>query len=365
MSNIKLSFIVPVYNVAPYLRKCVDSLLAQDYSDYYEIILVDDGSTDESGAICDEYAASSLSAAGTSPFSEADHSIIPIRVIHQANVGLSAARNSGILAARGEYLCFVDSDDYWEPNVLDGLMAQIERDNLDVLRFDYQNVRIADGVQCKVYGVEYEVFEPNKDPKRDVDYSETVTDGETFLNERLGPACYAVMFIIKRSLLINELVNERVSELGGRNCLFTEGIYFEDTDWTPRMLLRAKRVASTSKIVYNYLLRTGSITLPTDPLKRKKVLEDKIRLIRCFKEQSKLVKDPIWFTWMTSFTVMSILGMLAKMPFSDRKPYLDDLKSLHLFPLSTKKEKMLTHKMKIILANISPALYCAIMSLRK
>ena len=87
---LKLSFIVPVYNVAPYLRKCVDSLLAQDYDDY-EIIFVDDGSTDESGKICDEYAASPLSAIGTSPFSEADHSTIPIRVIHQVNAGLSAA----------------------------------------------------------------------------------------------------------------------------------------------------------------------------------------------------------------------------------------------------------------------------------
>ena len=90
---IKLSFIVPVYNVAPYLRKCVDSLLAQDYDDY-EIILVDDGSTDDSPQICDEYAAAPLSAAGTSPFSEADHSIAPIRVIHQENGGLSAARNT-------------------------------------------------------------------------------------------------------------------------------------------------------------------------------------------------------------------------------------------------------------------------------
>lgn len=361
MSNIKLSFIVPVYNVAPYLRKCVDSLLAQDY-DYYEIILVDDGSTDESGAICDEYAASSLSAAGTSPFSEADHSIIPIRVIHQVNAGLSAARNSGILAARGEYLCFVDSDDYWEPNVLDGLMAQIERDKLDVLRFDYQNVRIKDKG-------EYEVFEPNKAPKRDVDYNVTVTDGETFLNERLGPACYAVMFILRRDLIIggkpspNSLIHSSVNPLN--NTLFTPDIYFEDTEWTPRMLLRAKRVASTSKVVYNYLCRPGSITLPTDSLKRKKVLEDKIRLIRCFKEQSNLVRNPEWFIWMTSSMVISILGMLAKLPVADRKPYLDDLKSLHLFPLSTKKEKMLIHKMKIILANISPALYCAIMSLRK
>lgn len=362
----KLSFIVPVYNVAPYLRKCVDSLLAQDYDDY-EIILVDDGSTDESGVICDEYAAAPLSTNGTSPFSEADHSIIPIRVIHQENGGLSAARNTGIKDAKGEYICFVDSDDYWQPNVLGGLMAQVERENLDVLRFDYQNVRL------KNEG-EYEVFQPNKDPKRDVDYSDDVTDGETFLNERLGPACYAVMFILRRDIILNlkseeivppagkEIINHK-SEID--DCLFTEGIYFEDVDWTPRLLLRAKRVASTPQVVYNYLWRTGSITLPTDPVKRKKVLEDKIRLIRGFQEQSQFVKDPVWFTWMTSSTAMGVLGMLAKMSPAERKPYLQELKSLHIFPLSTKKEKMLSQRVKTYLANVSPNLYCTLMSIRK
>ena len=359
---IKLSFIVPVYNVAPYLRKCVDSLLAQDYDDY-AIILIDDGSTDESGVICDEYAASSFSAAGTSPFSEADHSIIPIRVIHQKNGGLSAARNAGIKCANGAYLCFVDSDDYWQPNVLGGLMAQVERDNLDVLRFNYQNVN-----------ERYEVFCPNKHPKRDVDYGESVVDGETFLNERLGPACYAVMFILRRDMILNlkseeivppagkEIINHK-SEID--DCLFTEGIYFEDVDWTPRMLLRAKRVASTPQVVYNYLWRTGSITLPTDPVKRKKVLEDKIRLIRGFQEQSQFVKDPVWFTWMTSSTAMGVLGMLAKMSPAERKPYLQELKSLQIFPLSAKKEKMLSQRIKTYLANISPNIYCKLMSIRK
>lgn len=354
METIKLSFIVPVYNVAPYLRKCVDSLLAQDYDDY-EIILVDDGSTDDSPQICDEYAASPLSAAGTSPFSAADHSIAPIRVIHQENGGLSAARNAGIKCANGAYLCFVDSDDYWEPNVLGGLMAQVERDNLDVLRFNYQNVN-----------ERYEVFSPNKHPKRDVDYGESVVDGETFLNERLGPACYAVMFVIKRNLIISNQRSAFSNQLKEKdNCLFTEGIYFEDVDWTPRMLLRAKRVASTPQVVYNYLWRTGSITLPTDPIKRKKILVDKIRLIRGFQEQSQFVKDPVWFTWMTSSTAMGVLGMLSKIPSAERKPYLQELKSLHIFPLSTKKEKMLSQRVKTYLANVSPNLYCKLMSIRK
>ena len=346
MSNIKLSIIVPIYGVEQYLRKCVDSLLAQDLpSSVYEIILVDDESPDTCPQICDEYARMSQESRVKS------QELPPIRVIHQENGGLSAARNAGIKCANGAYLCFVDSDDYWEPNVLGGLMAQVERDNLDVLRFNYQNVN-----------ERYEVFSPNKDPKRDVDYGESVVDGETFLNERLGPGCYAWQFILRRDLIVSTLYTIHHTPKNG-DCLFTPGIYFEDTEWTPRMLLRAKRIASTPMVVYNYLWRTGSITLPTDPIKRKKVLEDKIRLIRGFKEQSRLVKDPIWFTWMTSSTVMSVLGMLAKRPSAERKPYLQELKSLNIFPLYTKKEKMLSHKIKTIMANISPSLYCFIMNM--
>ncbi len=329
----KLSFIVPVYNVEQYLRKCVDSLLAQDY-DSYEIILIDDGSTDNSGVICDEY----ISINSLTP--SRINSLPEISVIHQDNGGLSAARNAGLKVAKGEYVCFVDSDDFWEPNVLGGLLSQIERDNLDVLRFNYQNINEL-----------YEVFLPYRAAKRDVDYSETVVDGETFLNERLGPMCYAVMFIIRRGLLTN--------------CIFKEGIYFEDTEWTPRMLMRAKRVASTETVVYNYFWREGSISLPDNPIKRKKVIEDKIALIRGFKEQSKKVKDPQWFIWMTSFTTMTILNILTYMPSAERKPYIQELKAMQIFPLSIKREKVLSHKIKTIMANISPSLYCNLMSLRK
>ena len=334
---VKFSFIVPVYNVAPYLRKCVESLIHQDFSDY-EIILIDDGSTDESGKICDELSESI-----------SDERLV-IRVLHQKNAGLSAARNAGIKAAQGEFICFVDSDDYWEPSVLGGLMVQVEREKLDVLRFNYRNVNET-----------YEEFHPNKDPKRDVDFSAEVTDGETFLNERLGPACYAVMFILRRDIILNlksEIINHK-SEID--DCLFTSGIYFEDVDWTPRMLLRAKRVASTPQVVYNYLWRTGSITLPTDPVKRKKVLEDKIRLIRGFQEQSQLVKNPVWFKWMESSTAVGILSTVAEFPTDERDSYIAELRSMRVFPLMTEREKMWTHRLKMQLANISPKLYCIMM----
>ena len=299
---IKLSFIVPIYNVEPYLRKCVDSLLAQDYFDY-EIILVDDGSPDGCPKICDEYAAAHEN----------------IRAVHRENGGLSAARNSGIKVAKGEYVCFLDSDDYWEPNVLTGLMEQVERDKLDVLRFKYQNVN-----------EKYEVFNPNKsDPYGNDNYSEEVTEGVTFLNRRFGTACYAVMFIVRRELL--------------EGCIFTPGIYFEDTDWTPRILTKANRVASTDKIVYNYLVREGSITKAVERGKQKKVLDDKMRLIGALQKQASALqkqgKNNAWFGRMIAANVISIIGILSTDFYNERKSYLTQLREMNIYPLQSKASK--------------------------
>lgn len=332
--KIILSIVVPIYNVEAYLKKCVESLLNQDIpSSEYEIILVDDGSTDACPAICDKYAAK--------------HS--NIRVIHRKNGGLSAARNSGIEIARGKYIMFVDSDDYLVPNVLGYLEQTMEEKNLDVLRYNYQNVR-ENG----------EVFVPFKTGKPYFDYSNDILDGETFLNERLGYACYAVMFVIRRNLMCSPLsaINSNLSALD--SCLFTPGIYFEDTDWTPRMLLKAKRVSSTEKIVYNYLWREGSITLPDNPVKKKKVLDDKIRLISGFIERQKYVNNKSWFSWQIAGTTMSVLGILSTYSSKERKPYLNQLKSLNLFPLSTYRSSGNVER-KIKLANFSPSIYCKLM----
>ena len=282
----KLSFIVPIYKVEDYLCKCVDSLIAQDLpSSAYEIILVDDGSPDGCPQICDDYAAA--------------HDTI--RVIHQTNAGLSAARNSGLKAAKGEYVCFVDSDDYWEENVLGGLMDQVEREELDVLRFKYRNVN-----------EQYKVFNPNKsDPYRNDNYSTEPTDGVSFLNSRFGTACYAVMFIVRRTILIDDrCIDNRCT----KDCLFTEGIYFEDTDWTPRMLCRASRVASADTIVYNYLIRHGSITKAVEQSKKKKVLDDKMLLVKTLQQQAedlhKSGRYNRWYKEMIAAVVESVIGIM-------------------------------------------------------
>ena len=139
-----LSMVIPVYNVERYLRECVDSVLRQTYTDW-ECILVDDGSTDASGAICDAYAARDAR----------------IRLIHQPNGGSSAARISGIRAARGEFLAFVDSDDWVEPDLFSRLLApMLDDDSIDVSAGGYvtdTDGRISSGV---TFVAEPAVFSP-------------------------------------------------------------------------------------------------------------------------------------------------------------------------------------------------------------
>ena len=109
MKHELISMIVPVYNVEAYIRRCVDSILEQSYK-HIEVILVDDGTPDHSGTICDEYAASDPR----------------VKVIHQKNMGLSEARNSGMREATGEYLCFIDSDDFVHCDYCSGLLRLIQ-----------------------------------------------------------------------------------------------------------------------------------------------------------------------------------------------------------------------------------------------
>lgn len=326
---IKLSIIVPIYGVEQYLRKCVDSLLNQDYVDY-EIILVDDGSPDSCPQICDEYASrSSVYPLTPSPV---------IRVVHRENGGLSAARNSGIEVAQGEYIMFVDSDDYIEPNVLGGLLAQVKRDNLDVLRYRLQYVN-----------PQYEVYNPYKsDPFKGNDYSEVPTDGVSFLNSRFSTACYAWAFILRRDLIYTSNFKHQTSV---NNVLFTEGIYFEDTDWTPRMLCKAKRIASSNTVVYNYLQREGSITNAVNRSKQKKVLDDKVHLIATLQQQAidlqKSGRYDHWYRDMISDTVVSIIGMLSVEFYAEKDAYMEQLKLLNIYPLAPKT-------LKARLINLSP-----------
>lgn len=118
-NEVAISVIIPIYDVERYLCECIDSVLAQTVQDY-EIILVDDGATDASGRMCDQYAAKETK----------------IRVIHQPNGGLSAARNTGLAMAKGKYVYFLDSDDKLEKQTLEHLWKLAEQERADVVFFD-------------------------------------------------------------------------------------------------------------------------------------------------------------------------------------------------------------------------------------
>jgi len=217
------------------------------------------------------------------------------------------------------------------------LLEQVERDKLDVLRYRLQYLN-----------PQYEVYNPYKsDPFKDNDYSEEVTDGVTFLNTRMSTACYAWAFVLKRELL--------------DGCIFTPGIYFEDTDWTPRMLCKANRVASTNTVVYNYLQREGSITNAVNRSKQKKVLDDKIHLIATLQQQATDLKKSgrynRWYRDMISNNVVSIIGMLSVEFYDEYDAYLSQLQQLQIYPLQPKS-------LKARLINLSPRLMVKILHLK-
>ncbi|WP_052417896.1 glycosyltransferase family 2 protein [Jejuia pallidilutea] len=120
--NFKVSVVVPVYNVEKYLHRCVDSLLKQSYKNL-EIILINDGSLDSSGEICDELA-------------KKDHRI---KVVHQKNGGLSAARNTGLNHVTGDYISFIDSDDWIEQSMYEEMLYYAYNHNLDIIECDIQS----------------------------------------------------------------------------------------------------------------------------------------------------------------------------------------------------------------------------------
>jgi glycosyltransferase involved in cell wall biosynthesis len=249
----------------------------------------------------------------------------------------------GIAVAQGEYIMFVDSDDYLQPNVLGALMEQVEREQLDILRFDYQNVR-------QTETGEYEVFQPNK-YSHQVDTCREVVDGETYLDERMGYACYAVQFLLRRNLALQEI--------------FTLKIHFEDVDWTPRMLLAAKRVNSTPLVVYNYLVRPGSITkVQGDRNKQRKNLEDSIFVMHTMNELKAKYPKSKWLLRMICCNAVGVLTLVAMSFYDERKEYIRRLQELNVFPLVIADQGKTYARRARIINLLGARLYCWVMKWR-
>lgn len=207
-----ISIIVPVYKVEKYLRTCVDSLLSQTIQDI-EIILIDDGSPDRSGAICDDYRKNDPR----------------VKVIHTANHGLSAARNLGLQTARGQYIAFVDSDDWVEPDMYEHLLTLLEENNADISACAVSN--------------EFH----NKTVKR-TEVVDAVYTGSNALDALIsGNICNAVW---------NKLFKRECWE----SITFPEGIIYEDIATLYKMYRNELVIASSSRHLYHYRIRSGSLT---------------------------------------------------------------------------------------------------------
>lgn len=212
MERPKISVIVPVYNVEPYLRKCLDSIVRQTYQNL-EIILVDDGSPDSCGAICDEYAA------------QDDR----IRVIHQANGGVSAARNAGLAAATGEWIGWVDSDDWIEPDMFELMLLNSLESNADI-------------AVCSRFE-EY----PNRSVFRGWDETKLLNTED------------ALYFLLQNDQMQNFLWDKLFRRDLFNGLWFWEGKTYEDIALMHCLFERAERVICYPEGSYHYFQRENSI----------------------------------------------------------------------------------------------------------
>lgn len=236
----KATVIVPVYNVEAYLEKCVQSILAQTEPDF-ELLLVDDGSTDHSGALCDQLAQKDPR----------------IQVIHQKNQGLGGARNTGIQAAAGDWVLLVDSDDWIEPELLEKTLEAGLREEADLVMFGFRSVdEQGNTLQTFVEDVP-------------TDQGLTLKDHPDLL--MTAPSAWRRLY--RRELL---------SRTG---ILYPPRVWYEDIRTTPKLLAAASRVVFLSYVGYDYLSRTGSITKNQNADRNREILWAFDDLLPYFQDQ--------------------------------------------------------------------------------
>lgn len=272
MENIspKISIVVPIYKVEQYLDKCVRSLVNQTYQEI-EILLVDDGSPDRCPDMCDQYA-------------KADNRI---KVIHKANGGLSDARNFGLKEAVGEYILFVDSDDYIDLDTCERFISIIKDKKPDI-----------------VVGNAYRL-ENNKKHlmKHSLNTNGKMISGPEYLKEELKSGS---MYMAAWLNLYNKnfLIKNKLE--------FSVGLLHEDEEFTPRAFLKASDVIGTDIFFYNYLIREGSITTAKNKLRNAehmmKICKELEKVYNTVQEQElkSLLNDSLVNKFLNTFQVAGL-----------------------------------------------------------
>lgn len=284
----KISVIVPVYNTEKYLRKCLDSIINQTYQDF-EVIIVNDGSTDGSQKIIDKYIEKYQNR---------------IKCINKENGGLSSARNSGIEAAIGDYIIFVDSDDYIETNLFEQALPYMQKD-IDLIK--YKLVKVDD---------KYKELERINGPTFDKVTGEEGFNKLVFNDVLLEPAC---LYLYKKDIFVDN------------NLRFLENTYHEDFGLIPLILLNVKNMVSIDSYGYYYVQASNSITRNEDytkTVKRAKDLlihydnmKDKINEIKI----ATYTKDNI-----KQYYTNAILETSKKLKVEDKNKYILEIKKRKL-----------------------------------
>lgn len=278
-----VSVIVPIYNVDMYLKRCIDSIINQIFTNI-EIILVNDGSLDTSPQICDDYARLDSR----------------IKVIHKENGGLSDARNVGISVSRGRYLAFVDSDDYLDPSYLAVLYYAAERNG------------------CDISSCNYAIYKQEKGTHKTINVRKPLpgmTTGKKICRLTIRDfrsRAYVWNKLYKRELFFN------------RDMIRFPKMYFEDTATTPRLMYYAKRVVVVDKCLYYYTKRKGSIVSHLDVKKMSDYI-NALGVLRNFFENHGCYRE---FKW--SHRWLGFLMTIA-MPFNIVRAFLLEKNPDNLF----------------------------------
>lgn len=317
---LKLSIITTLYKSAGYMDKCLETLLDQDLSENeYEIILVNDGSPDDSLQKAERYAA--------------EHSNVRV-VTYETNRGLAGARQAGTDAATGLYLCYVDPDDWIERRSFGSVLAKMDKDRLDMLRFNYRMVG------------EYGNALQKPSDARIIDYSPGSLEGPEFLRKRLGYGCFVWAYIYRTAL---------IKDSGVR---FRQGDYFDDTAWLPQIIRKAKRIDSCDTIRYNYFQRSDSLVNTVSQESVIKKLDASLVVISRLKDQMETANQTSmqWYRGMCSKLALAILSSSAVQVPDRYDSYLGSIKKYNVFPLQCDKASK-SQKAKLALLNLAPHLF--------
>lgn len=302
----KFSLIIPAYNVEKYIKKCLDSVLNQTYNNY-EIIIINDGSTDNTSKILESYKSNKK-----------------IKIINQENKGLSNARNTGVSNAKGDYILFIDSDDFIEKELLEILNKTIKDE--DLVRFQ---IRILD--------------ETNKIIKEYKEETFNNLNGIEAFNKlsKYNLVELAVCYAYKKDTFLKN------------NYKFEEKTYHEDFGLIPYIIISSKKVTSINYIGYNYLQRKNSIMNNTDYEKEIKKSNDVLKHYKNLIKWSQNIEGDL--TIYKSFIANSVILKSLNLKEKDYKNYIKKLKEYKVYDnlLTNNKE----NKIKKILIKISPKLY--------